>query len=136
MFPGEPQYGWRPSAADKTVDQGQQRHHLSGRPGADGCVGHTWSGRLTSRYIRTALAAAGATPHDIIKLFYYVVPSVDPSLRTAIRGIRDQYVNTATPPASTLGGRRGLGSAGLADRDRGARGDRRLTRHLMLRTPR
>lgn len=54
------------------------------------------------RNIRTALNAAGATPHDIIKLNYYVVASVDPSVRTAIRGIRDQYVNTASPPASTL----------------------------------
>jgi enamine deaminase RidA (YjgF/YER057c/UK114 family) len=54
------------------------------------------------RNVRTALNAAGATPHDIIKLNYYVVASVDPSVRTAIRGIRDQYVNTATPPASTL----------------------------------
>ena len=54
------------------------------------------------RNIRIALNAAGATPHDIIKLNYYVVASVDPSVRTAIRGIRDQYVNTASPPASTL----------------------------------
>ena len=54
------------------------------------------------RNIRTALAAAGATPHDIIKLNYYIVASVDATERTAIRAIRDQYVNTAAPPASTL----------------------------------
>jgi len=52
--------------------------------------------------IRIALAAAGATPHDIIKLNYYVVASVAPTERTAIRAIRDRYVNTAAPPASTL----------------------------------
>lgn len=54
------------------------------------------------RNIRTALNAAGATPHDIIKLNYYVVSSVDPAERTAIRAVRDQYVNTSAPPASTL----------------------------------
>ena len=54
------------------------------------------------RNIRTALNAAGATPHDIIKLNYYVVASVDPTERTAIRAVRDQVVNTASPPASTL----------------------------------
>jgi enamine deaminase RidA (YjgF/YER057c/UK114 family) len=49
--------------------------------------------------LRRALAAEGATFADVVKLNYYVL---DASQLTALREIRDRYVNTAAPPASTL----------------------------------
>jgi enamine deaminase RidA (YjgF/YER057c/UK114 family) len=45
-----------------------------------------------------ALAAAGASFADVIKLNYYLT---DITMLPAVRPIRDEYVNTARPPAST-----------------------------------
>ena len=45
-----------------------------------------------------ALAAAGASFADVIKLNYYVT---DITMLPAVRAIRDEYVDTARPPAST-----------------------------------
>jgi enamine deaminase RidA (YjgF/YER057c/UK114 family) len=45
-----------------------------------------------------ALAAAGASFADVIKLNYYLT---DISLLPVVRTIRDEYVDTARPPAST-----------------------------------
>ena len=45
-----------------------------------------------------ALAAAGATFADVIKLNYYLT---DITQLPAVRAIRDDYVDTARPPAST-----------------------------------
>ena len=49
--------------------------------------------------LRRALAAEGATFADVVKLNYYVL---DASQVPALREVRDQYVNTAAAPASTL----------------------------------
>jgi 2-iminobutanoate/2-iminopropanoate deaminase len=49
--------------------------------------------------LRRALAAAGATFNDVVKLNYYVI---DASQIAVLREVRDRYVNRATPPASTL----------------------------------
>jgi enamine deaminase RidA (YjgF/YER057c/UK114 family) len=38
----------------------------------------------------------------VIKLNYYCVESVDPSQIPLAREVRDKYVNTASPPASTF----------------------------------
>ena len=45
-----------------------------------------------------ALGAAGASFADVIKLNYYVT---DITMLPAVRAIRDEYVDTARPPAST-----------------------------------
>jgi enamine deaminase RidA (YjgF/YER057c/UK114 family) len=45
-----------------------------------------------------ALAAAGASFTDVIKLNYYVT---DIAMLPVVRAIRDEYVDTARPPAST-----------------------------------
>ena len=45
-----------------------------------------------------ALAAAGASFTDVIKLNYYVT---DIAMLPVVRTIRDEYVDTARPPAST-----------------------------------
>jgi len=49
--------------------------------------------------IRLALAGGGATFKDLVKVTFYLRDVRD---LTALREIRDQYVNTAAPPASTL----------------------------------
>jgi enamine deaminase RidA (YjgF/YER057c/UK114 family) len=49
--------------------------------------------------LQAALDAAGAAFTDVVKLNYYVV---DVSKLPALRAIRDEYVDTVHPPASTL----------------------------------
>ena len=49
--------------------------------------------------LRAGLAAAGASFDDVIKLNFYVL---DVANLPALREVRDRYVNTAAPPASTL----------------------------------
>jgi enamine deaminase RidA (YjgF/YER057c/UK114 family) len=53
--------------------------------------------------LKQALAAAGATPKDIVKLNYYVV-GLNHDKLVALRDVRDQYVDKEHPPASTLAG--------------------------------
>jgi enamine deaminase RidA (YjgF/YER057c/UK114 family) len=49
--------------------------------------------------IKTALAAVGADFSHVVKLNYYVL---DRSYLPVLREVRDLYVNTEAPPASTL----------------------------------
>ncbi len=48
--------------------------------------------------LRACLAAAGGTFADVVKLTYYVT---DVGYLPAIRAVRDEFVDTARPPAST-----------------------------------
>ena len=52
--------------------------------------------------IKTALAAAGATMADIVKLNTYLVAEVSQDDLPKMRAIRDRYLNKDKPPASTL----------------------------------
>jgi enamine deaminase RidA (YjgF/YER057c/UK114 family) len=52
--------------------------------------------------LKTAVEAAGGNMHDLLKLNYYLVASVNPSEQPTLREVRDRYVNGANPPASTL----------------------------------
>lgn len=49
--------------------------------------------------LKAALESVGATFDNVIKLNTYVT---DSSQLAALREVRDKYVNTETPPASTL----------------------------------
>ena len=53
--------------------------------------------------LKTALAAAGASPQDLIKLNYYVV-NLSPDKVSVIREVRQKYLSSDHPPASTLVG--------------------------------
>jgi enamine deaminase RidA (YjgF/YER057c/UK114 family) len=53
--------------------------------------------------LKTALAAAGATPADIVKLNYYVV-GLNHDKLAALRVARDSVIDKQHPPASTLAG--------------------------------
>lgn len=53
--------------------------------------------------LKTALTSAGADFSNVIKLNMYCVDMVDLGAQLpAVRSIRDKFVNTATPPASTF----------------------------------
>jgi enamine deaminase RidA (YjgF/YER057c/UK114 family) len=52
--------------------------------------------------LKAAVEAAGGNFKHVVKLNYYCAESVDPSQITAVREIRDKYVNTANPPTSTF----------------------------------
>jgi len=58
--------------------------------------------------LNTALEASGAGFKNVIKLNYYIVDRVDRSEFFAYREVRDQYVDTANPPAATVVVVRGL----------------------------
>ncbi|HMF53356.1 MAG TPA: RidA family protein [Edaphobacter sp.] len=53
--------------------------------------------------LKASLEAAGASPKDIVKLNYYVV-GLNHDKLVALRDVRDQYIDKAHPPASTLAG--------------------------------
>ncbi|MGB9245084.1 MAG: RidA family protein [Candidatus Acidiferrales bacterium] len=52
--------------------------------------------------LKAAVEAAGGNFHDVIKLNFYCVDSVDPSQIPQVREVRDKYVNTQNPPTSTF----------------------------------
>ncbi|MBN8989568.1 MAG: RidA family protein [Rhizobiales bacterium] len=54
------------------------------------------------RNLKLALEAAGATMTDIVKLNTYLVAEVSQDDLPKMRTIRDRYLNTEKPPASTL----------------------------------
>jgi enamine deaminase RidA (YjgF/YER057c/UK114 family) len=55
--------------------------------------------------IRLALSDAGATFADVVKLTYYVLDTAE---LPALRRVRDRFISTSKPPASTLVQVRGL----------------------------
>lgn len=62
--------------------------------------------------LKIALAAAGATTTDVVKLNYYVV-GYNPSHITLIREVRDQFFPSQNRPASTLAGVEALFQEGI-----------------------
>ncbi len=53
--------------------------------------------------LKTALAAAGATFDDVVKITWYV-KGYNPQLLPILRDVRDEYVKKEAPPTSTLVG--------------------------------
>lgn len=53
--------------------------------------------------LKTALASAGATFDDVVKITWYV-KGYNPQLLPTLRDVRDQYVKKEAPPTSTLVG--------------------------------
>ena len=54
------------------------------------------------RNLKAALESAGAGFHNVVKLNYYIVDTVGADEFFAYREVRDQYVDTANPPAATV----------------------------------
>jgi enamine deaminase RidA (YjgF/YER057c/UK114 family) len=57
----------------------------------------------TFENLKTALAAAGATFNDAVKITYFVV-GLKPEHVTHVREVRKKYLSADKPPASTLVG--------------------------------
>jgi enamine deaminase RidA (YjgF/YER057c/UK114 family) len=86
-----------------TIAPGSRLIWTSGQvaAGPDGVVPTGWEEqtRQVFRNLGTALATAGATWADVVKLTFYVV---DTDELPAVRAVRDEFVNVAAPPTSTL----------------------------------
>jgi 2-iminobutanoate/2-iminopropanoate deaminase len=54
------------------------------------------------RNLKSAVEAAGGSLSDVVKLNYFCVEAVDPSLVPQLLRVRDQFINTNNPPASTF----------------------------------
>jgi enamine deaminase RidA (YjgF/YER057c/UK114 family) len=54
------------------------------------------------RNLKAAVEAAGGGLSDVVKLNYFCVEAVDPSLIPQILKVRDQFVDTNNPPVSTF----------------------------------
>ena len=52
--------------------------------------------------LQAAVDAAGGTCADIVKLSYFCVESVDPSMTPGILAVRDRFINVVEPPTSTF----------------------------------
>jgi enamine deaminase RidA (YjgF/YER057c/UK114 family) len=52
--------------------------------------------------LKAAVEAAGGTFDDVVKLNYFCVQAVDPSLIPEMLKVRDRFVNTQTSPVSTF----------------------------------
>ena len=65
----------------------------------------------TFENLKAALAAAGATFRDVVKVMYFVV-GLKPEHVPVLREVRGRYLDRENPPASTL-----VGVAALVDPD-------------------
>jgi enamine deaminase RidA (YjgF/YER057c/UK114 family) len=63
--------------------------------------------RLTYENLKTALAAAGATLEDVVKMTVFV-KNLDTEKWKAISKVRSEYLSKERPPASTMIGVQGL----------------------------
>ncbi len=100
-----PTFGWThvvTSTGGKTI-------HISGQAGIDERGQVVAKGDLkrqteqTFENLKVALAAAGATFHDVVNSRIYVV-GFKPECLPIIREVRSRYVAADQPPASTLVG--------------------------------
>lgn len=69
--------------------------------GLDGTLADGWEEQTRTAFanVGRALSAAGADWPDVVKLTIFVV---DVSELATIRAVRDEFVNTAQPPTSSL----------------------------------
>lgn len=95
----------RPNGYTHVVEtRGSRTIYLSGQVALDrdgNLVGANDMGAQAEQIfknIEAALASVNATFEDVVKLTYFIV---DASQIQAVRDVRDRYVNTAKPPASS-----------------------------------
>jgi enamine deaminase RidA (YjgF/YER057c/UK114 family) len=87
--------------------RGGKTVYIAGQIAADAAGNVVGKGDLVAQArqvfanLRTALAAAGATPADLVKINWYVVDYKSDML-AALRGARAAFLGDAKPPASTF----------------------------------
>jgi enamine deaminase RidA (YjgF/YER057c/UK114 family) len=100
-----PTFGWTHVVASR----GGKTIHISGQVGIDAAGNVVGIGDLKAqteqafKNIQIALAAAGATFHDVVKTSIFVV-GLKKEHVPIIREVRGRYVSADHPPASTLVG--------------------------------
>ncbi|WP_239174102.1 RidA family protein [Actinoplanes cyaneus] len=86
-----------------TIDSGARLVWTSGQvaAGPDGVVPSGWEEqtRQVFRNLGAALETAGASWEHVVKLTFYVVGTDE---LPVVRAVRDEFVNVAAPPTSTL----------------------------------
>ncbi|GIF14047.1 RidA family protein [Actinoplanes teichomyceticus] len=100
-FPGPPSPNGYSNVV--TIDSGSRLVWTSGQvaAGPDGVVPRGWAEqtRQVFRNLGAALETAGATWADVVKLTFYVVDTAE---LPTVRAVRDEFVNLAAPPTSSL----------------------------------
>ena len=82
--------------------------YVAGQVSADASGNLVGEGNLEAqaeqvfKNLKLAIEAAGGTMADIVKMNVYLVAEVDQAEIPKFRSVRDRYINTAKPPASTL----------------------------------
>jgi len=108
-FKNSPEISSPAGYSHAVVVSGGKMVFLSGQVGLDKQGEMVGQGDLRAQAIqafanlRSALAAAGAKPGDVVKLNYYVV-GLNHGKLLMLRDVRDQFIDKAHPPASTLAG--------------------------------
>jgi len=106
-----------PTYTHVVAARGAETVYISGQVALDANGNTVGAGDLAAqtdqvmRNLQTALAAAGATFGDVVKITTFVV-GYNPHDRATIASIRSQYLPADNPPASTL-----VGVAALASPD-------------------
>jgi enamine deaminase RidA (YjgF/YER057c/UK114 family) len=106
-----------PTYSHAVAARGAETIYISGQVAVDADGNTVGAGDLAAqtdqvmRNLQTALAAAGATFADVVKITTYVV-GYDPHQRAVIAEVRGRYLPADNPPASTL-----VGVAALAASD-------------------
>jgi enamine deaminase RidA (YjgF/YER057c/UK114 family) len=95
---------------------GGKRVIVSGQTGLDqkGAIQAGFAAQVKRAFanLKTALAAVGAKPSDLVKLNYFVV-GLDNDKLVALRTERDLFIDSQHPPASTLVGVQSLFREGI-----------------------
>jgi len=98
-----------PAYTHVVTSRGARHVYVSGQVAVDGEGNPVGVGNLAAQTeqvmenLSTALAAAGATFDDVVKITTYVV-DYTPEMRSVIGEIRGRYLPAENPPASTLVG--------------------------------
>ena len=101
LFPSLP-FGF----SQVVTSRGGKTVHVSGQTAWDTEMKIVGAGDLAAQTrkalenVRLALAAAGATPADVVRMRLYVV-NYDPSMVDTLAGILKRFFPTEAPPAST-----------------------------------
>lgn len=98
-----------PAYTHVVTSRGARHVYVSGQVAVDGDGNPVGVGDLAAQTeqvmenLSTALAAAGATFYDVVKITTFVV-DYTPEMRSVIGEVRGRYLPADNPPASTLVG--------------------------------
>lgn len=104
-----------PTYSHVVSSRSQRIIHISGQVALDAEANVVGAGDLAAqteqvmKNLEVALAAAGATFDDVVKITTFIV-DYEPSKREVVGAVRGRFLNSENPPASTLIGISALAS--------------------------